>query len=69
MITDHLRLHVDRVDAEVSAQMQPKPQAVEKRAGTQHTLVAGYLPRDIGKGVGRIADGNQDRLRSGPRLS
>ena len=65
MIADDLRLHIGGIDAEVRAQMHAKTQAVEERAGAEDALVAGNFPRDVGERIRRIADGDENGLRSG----
>jgi hypothetical protein len=64
MVANDLRLDIDRINAEVRAEMNAKPEAVEKGAGREHPIMATDYSRDVGKRIGRISDRDKHCLRS-----
>src|SRR4029077_11497965 len=64
MVANDLRLDIDRINTKVRAEMNAKPQAVEKSAGREHAIMAADFSRDVGKRIGRIGDGDKHCLWS-----
>ena len=63
MFAEHLRFDRVRADLEALGDMHAKAQAVEKRAGAQHTIVARQRSRQIRERIRRIGDDKQHRFR------
>jgi hypothetical protein len=65
VIANDLRLDIGWIYAKVHSEVRTKPEAVEKRASTEHALMAGCNPRDISEGIGGIGNSDEHRLRGG----
>jgi hypothetical protein len=65
VVANHLCFDMSGIDAEMLAEMNAKPLAVEVCTGAQHHHARARLARDIGEGIGRI--GHHEKYRVGFR--
>src|SRR5215204_2254335 len=63
VLADYLGLDRCGVDPEPLSQVNPEAQAVEQRAGAEHSVVSGEPARQVGERIGRVADDEKHRPR------
>ncbi len=61
MFAHHDGVDVRGLDIEPLGQVYLEPEAVEKRAGRKHSVVAGQLASDLGQRVRWIGDNHEHR--------
>ena len=62
MLADDLGLHRARIHAEPLAEVKLKAQRIEQRAAAEHAVVPRDAPGHVGKRIGRVGDGEQERF-------